>query len=397
MEQMLVGFIKGMLSYDSFMVLVSIIGVLLLLPVIATAIENFIKKYSSFDNINIISEFSWGSSLFIIIAFLGGAVLNVHNSNNVDLQLSWQYANAILIVLFYCLYIIKKQSILWLNLLFPFSLYVGLLIYDHLNIDVLELLSVLVIGCVAYFIYKRKDSIIDNVIYYATELIFSGAYWLVLNKFYRFNIQLIIFLVLEFMIVMTIIHFGNIEIRKFIDRYMNLEEKSDYDFLTKIRNRRSFDEISKEVYEVYTNSNLSATMVMFDIDHFKLFNDQYGHQIGDKVLKTVAKVFTDELMNRRANAQMFRVGGEEFAIIFRNRSSDEITPIIKEIRDVLVDTPFYVDNKNKTKITISIGIATLKDEKSFSEFYKRVDNYLYMSKNNQRNSITVEGNVSSLM
>ncbi|WP_417155400.1 GGDEF domain-containing protein, partial [Pediococcus acidilactici] len=89
-------------------------------------------------------------------------------------------------------------------------------------------------------------------------------------------------------------------------------------------------------------NDLPVAMVMFDIDHFKLFNDQYGHQVGDNVLKYVAQLFSDELFERKTNAQLFRVGGEEFTIIFRNRTSAEAAPIVKTIRDILVEKTFEV-------------------------------------------------------
>ena len=155
--------------------------------------------------------------------------------------------------------------------------------------------------------------------------------------------------------------------------------------------------MSNEVFEVYSNNDLPVAMAMFDIDNFKLFNDQYGHQVGDRVLKYVAQLFSDELFERKTNAQLFRVGGEEFTIIFRNRTSAEAAPIVKAIRDILVEKTFEVKDGLDVRITVSIGVTDLKkSDQSAKDFYKRVDKYLYQAKNNSRNSMSVEGDVSSL-
>lgn len=155
--------------------------------------------------------------------------------------------------------------------------------------------------------------------------------------------------------------------------------------------------MSNEVFEVYSNNDLPVAMAMFDIDHFKLFNDQYGHQVGDRVLKYVAQLFSDELFERKTNAQLFRVGGEEFTIIFRNRTSAEAAPIVKAIRDILVEKTFEVKDGLDVRITVSIGVTDLKkSDQSAKDSYKRVDKYLYQAKNNSRNSMSVEGDVSSL-
>lgn len=255
----------------------------------------------------------------------------------------------------------------------------------------------LLLIAIIWVVYRNSEWLIDSAWYYATQFLFGVAWWSILKGIRTMTVSQVLLLTFEFMLMMTIVHFGNIEIRAMIKRYMKLEKDNGYDFLTGVRNRRTFNEVSNEVFEVYSNNDLPVAMAMFDIDNFKLFNDQYGHQVGDRVLKYVAQLFSDELFERKTNAQLFRVGGEEFTIIFRNRTSAEAAPIVKAIRDILVEKTFKVKDDLDVRITVSIGVTDLKkSDQSAKDFYKRVDKYLYQAKNNFRNSMSVEGDVSSL-
>ncbi|MEE6674240.1 GGDEF domain-containing protein [Pediococcus acidilactici] len=362
-------------SFNTLIIGSITIGVLCILTLVSYGIDRFFGRYES--DTMVYEEISWFVSLAIAMLFLQATFMAL-NADIDSSQLGWQYSNAQFIILFYCLYIVHRKTVLWFNMGLPIYIY-GLAIIKHqTQFNILNLLAMILLIAIIWIVYPNSD-------------------WSILKGIRTMTVSQVLLLTFEFMLMMTLVHFGNIEVQVMIKRYMKLEKDNGYDFLTGVRNRRTFNEVSNEVFEVYSNNDLPVAMAMFDIDHFKLFNDQYGHQVGDRVLKYVAQLFSDELFERKANAQLFRVGGEEFTITFRNRTATEAAPIVKEIRDILVKKTFEVKDDLDVRITVSIGVTDLKkSDQSAKDFYKRVDKYLYQAKNNSRNSMSVEGDVSSL-
>lgn len=344
-------------SFNTLIIAAITIGVLCILTLVSYGIDRFFSRYET--NTVVYEEISWFVSLAIAMLFLQATFVALHADIDSS-QLGWQYSNAQFIILFYCLYIVHRKTVLWFNMGLPIYIY-GLAIIRHqTQFNILNLLAMLLLIAVIWVIYRNSDWLIDSAWYYGTQFLFGVAWWSILKGIRTMTVSQVLLLTFEFMMMMTIVHFGNIEIRAMVKRYMKLEKDNGYDFLTGVRNRRTFNEVVNEVFEVYSNNDLPVAMVMFDIDHFKLFNDQYGHQVGDNVLKYVAQLFSDELFERKTNAQLFRVGGEEFTIIFRNRTSAEAAPIVKTIRDILVEKTFEVKDDLDVRITVSIGLLTLR-------------------------------------
>jgi len=180
--------------------------------------------------------------------------------------------------------------------------------------------------------------------------------------------------------------------------FMRLEiayQMAYLDELTGLPGRRSLNR---------TLANLSRkyAIAMIDIDHFKKFNDSYGHDAGDEVLQMVAA----EMRLIRGGGRAYRYGGEEFTVIFNRRSASEARPYMEEFRERLAKRPFVVRNKAKRKqktaknrkkassknvqVTVSIGVADSIDKRvSAEEVIKQADNKLYQAKKNGRNQVVV--------
>lgn len=165
------------------------------------------------------------------------------------------------------------------------------------------------------------------------------------------------------------------------------------DELTGLASRRSLNTMALSLNKHYC-------VAMVDIDHFKSFNDTYGHDVGDQVLRLVAK----KLSKVKGGGQVFRYGGEEFTIIFESKNIERVLPHLEEIRQkigqyniVLRDQgrkgKSKLDRNRKQKpnqtvnITISIGVAEQRGETSFEKTLKRADEALYKAKNNGRNCV----------
>lgn len=147
------------------------------------------------------------------------------------------------------------------------------------------------------------------------------------------------------------------------------------DPLTGIYNRRHFDAVLDRIYSENKDDGAFSIMII-DIDHFKRFNDTYGHDVGDEALKSVVNTVRK---NIRHNLDMFfRFGGEEFIII----TSDDKNGSIK-----LAEKLNKLEYKAVEKVNISIGVATYEKGISKIELIKIADNNLYKAKENGRNQV----------
>jgi len=170
------------------------------------------------------------------------------------------------------------------------------------------------------------------------------------------------------------------------------------DELTGLHGRRSLD-------EALTSLSKNYSIAMLDIDHFKKFNDRYGHKTGDQVLKMVAS----KLSEVNGNAKTFRYGGEEFTAIFSGKTSRESEPYMEEYRRKLETTEFNVrspirrtsnekkrgkqDSKDRkiVTITVSIGIAEYSANQTKPEkVLKAADKILYKAKRLGRNRVEIQ-------
>ena len=139
--------------------------------------------------------------------------------------------------------------------------------------------------------------------------------------------------------------------------------------------------LHKEI-ERYQRYHLEMSLIIFDIDHFKHFNDIHGHQIGDDILFELAQL----VQNRLRTTDLFaRWGGEEFAIILTNTNLNAAQTFAEKIRLSIQQHNF----KNNLKLTCSFGVTTIQDEDYEDVLFKRADTALYRAKREGRNQVIV--------
>jgi diguanylate cyclase (GGDEF)-like protein len=162
------------------------------------------------------------------------------------------------------------------------------------------------------------------------------------------------------------------------------------DELTQLPSRRALNEALLKLGESYS-------IAMLDVDHFKKFNDSYGHESGDQALRLVAS----RLSHISGGGKAYRYGGEEFAILFPNRSSEEVFVYLDRMRRVIEQSVFTVRGKDRrrkgktgigrggkkqTNVTVSIGLATTNGDKlAPAEVLRMADQALYKAKAKGRN------------
>lgn len=179
--------------------------------------------------------------------------------------------------------------------------------------------------------------------------------------------------------------------RKDITERKIIEKISITDPLTKIYNRRHFNNIfTKEMNRAKREEN-NLVFMMIDIDNFKKYNDTYGHQIGDETLITVANILKET--TKRANDYAFRLGGEEFCIITSSMSNDEVRNFAQKVRMNVENK--HIEHKTNTAspyVTISIGIFIMEPNMNYSEddIIKFADDALYEVKESGRNNYHIK-------
>jgi len=158
------------------------------------------------------------------------------------------------------------------------------------------------------------------------------------------------------------------------------------DHLTGVYNRLSSEKrISEDIARVKRN-NEKLTVAMFDIDDFKLFNDYYGHSVGDKCLIEVANTVKNNL---RESDWIARWGGDEFLVVFSNVDSETSSNVLLRIMEILKNTQIKTDQKT-INMSVSIGITELVDSDDYVSILKRVDMALLDAKNKGKAKIVID-------
>lgn len=164
------------------------------------------------------------------------------------------------------------------------------------------------------------------------------------------------------------------------------------DALTGINNRRAFDKAINHLIESFSSSGTHFSVIVFDVDHFKKFNDTYGHQTGDAVLKTVGEILIKSLKGQETP---YRYGGEEFVILLPNTQIDHALIIAEQIRIRIAVTKIE-DPQTKTdvdRVTISNGIARIRKNDTALSIIERADKALYLAKTSGRNTTKTEKDI----
>jgi len=168
-------------------------------------------------------------------------------------------------------------------------------------------------------------------------------------------------------------------------------DKIYYDSLTGIHNRRFLDESMKRVISSLSRSNSLLSLLMIDIDFFKLYNDTYGHLEGDKCLQIVAQTLSNTIT--RVDDFVVRYGGEEFVVVLPNTDENGARLIAEKLLDNIrnCNVP-HEQNDAANCLTISIGATTGKVAHTHSadDFVRKADELLYKSKQNGRNRYSFE-------
>jgi len=171
------------------------------------------------------------------------------------------------------------------------------------------------------------------------------------------------------------------------EKTQQLEYLAKTDFLTGLNNRGCFFELSAQAISMANRASNNLVVAMLDIDHFKQVNDNYGHDIGDKVLKIFSELLTQSF---RDYDIIGRIGGEEFALCLPNTDIESAYLACERFRQLIAQTDIAIqpDSTKQFSVTVSIGLTKSDgDFLSVDELLKQADHALYFAKSNGRNQV----------
>jgi diguanylate cyclase len=181
---------------------------------------------------------------------------------------------------------------------------------------------------------------------------------------------------------------AKVEINELRDELHSVRNEARTDALTSLRNRRAFDEALLHHTKAARSGETDLCLIMIDVDHFKRFNDEMGHVMGDKALQTVAKVIQQ---NIAAGDNAARYGGEEFAVLLAGQSLPNAVRVAENLRQAVERVRVRKSSTGEVirSVTISCGVTAFRPADEPTDFVDRADGALYLAKEAGRNRIMV--------
>ena len=182
------------------------------------------------------------------------------------------------------------------------------------------------------------------------------------------------------------------EIQQLRDELETAQTEANMDALTGLANRKRFDSMLTQGAEAAKENSNPLSLLIVDVDHFKKFNDNYGHQVGDQVLKLLGAILKNNVKGQDTAA---RYGGEEFAVVLPNTALDNALKLAETIRVQVAGKSIVQRNSGEKlgQITVSIGAAEYICGEPIEQVIHRADQALYCAKGTGRNRVISERDV----
>lgn len=221
-----------------------------------------------------------------------------------------------------------------------------------------------------YFILPEKRAWIANIIF--ITIVFPVA-WSVLEQpvAIRFSI-----------VLLGTSFFALLSMGEITKQHYMLKKKAVTDNLTGLYNRSLLQSSLENAIHQSDRTSTAMTLIMLDLDHFKIINDELGHDVGDSVLKSMGEFLKKHF---RASDMVFRIGGEEFLILIYNTDEPSSLYVAEKLRGEIERLPLIPDRT----VTVSIGVSSLQSGISWEEWMKHCDENLYRAKSSGRNQVVV--------
>lgn len=301
---------------------------------------------------------------------------------------SWEFMNFQLIAIVFCAYFlnIRIPYYFLLPIVLLFMIYNSSVGYWESWCHAITLIIFYVTMNKGYLWSQKLKS--PLFFYLGTGTFFGALLWYFMKLKFDFSWTTYI-QELSYLVIFELLLYSYVRMLFRDDRLKaRLAEVASHDALTKALNYSAYETEIKYLFKNSKDNNLSFSMVMFDIDHFKRVNDTYGHLAGDRVLQHTVDVVQTVLNANDSSVKLYRTGGEEFNVLFPNYDLEGTQAIVEEIFTALNHLKVETDEK-EIEISVSMGVSQISNKDvTPNDFYKRVDNNLYYSKKHGRMQIT---------
>jgi diguanylate cyclase (GGDEF)-like protein len=255
--------------------------------------------------------------------------------------------------------------------------------------EMLILLPITFIGPFFFLGLPLRTSIVCCLITSASYMIFAQVFALPTALAWRSDVLL---LAGAIVCIVALWNLEKISRRSFLEGRL-IAELAQRDALTGARNRRVFDEHLQQVWQHAIDTSRPMALLLIDIDHFKAYNDHYGHQAGDLTLRRVAEA-VQKFVCRPLDI-LTRYGGEEFAAILYDVDSNQAGEIAERMRQAVADMAIeHRASRSSTGVTISVGVAAIQPtrERTAGGAVQLADQALYEAKVQGRNRVELMDN-----
>ena len=329
-------------------------------------------------------KFKMLNSIFIIIAFFSALFgllsdLGINDLGPIHSKVNYAYSILTIMLIFF-LRSSKKNYTLTAHALLIISLITFTSALLFVPQDEFRMIWFYLLILVAYMINSKTSAIFYTL---ASIVIILTTNFFVELQLSQVSINstvlgLIIGSLLSYIYTNKITQYEN----SLKEQNSNLSVLASTDYLTGTMNRRMFNEISERYFQTAQKDNLSLTLLLLDLDHFKKINDTYGHQVGDKLLI----LFVETTKNILTKSDIFaRVGGEEFTILLSQMNRKDAYDLAEKIRKEVENISIKYKGQN-VFVRTSIGITqNSTTDSSFDDIFSRSDMALYQAKKEGRN------------
>lgn len=329
------------------------------------------------------------SKFLIYATFIVASTLSIYNFFTAKMTLF--YIDAVLFFIFLFMFLMfRKKNILLVAKSVSLITAVGILFVTYFNSgnDNVMLWAYTIFPPLMFLFGFRKGALISSI--YCIILFLLCFIWVGENITYQEYIR---FVFVGILLAMTA-YFYEYSIHKTLEALKSsnskLNELAKTDALTALYNKRYFNELFPKEIKIAKRENKILVFAMIDIDCFKGFNDTYGHLAGDYVLKETAKSFKENL--KRPDDYVFRLGGEEFGILFKTDSKEDGIALIEKVRKCVEDLKIaHSENLISPYVTVSIGLFIQIPHKylEYDDIYQSSDDALYQAKSKGKNRVEI--------
>jgi diguanylate cyclase (GGDEF)-like protein len=164
--------------------------------------------------------------------------------------------------------------------------------------------------------------------------------------------------------------------------FQEIKNMAMTDHLTGLHNRVYFYDTGSKVYDMTKRAGNQVAIAMVDIDNFKIINDTYGHEIGDRALIHVAHTMKKSLRNSDI---IVRFGGEEFVMLLPNCTHDEALKVMEKVCSAVANAPLFIEENKELNITVSIGVSPMLE--NIDDMVEKADKFMYVAKKSGKNRV----------